>query len=55
MAGTGVDILIMSEWDRVTKRIRDGLKRLGHDIPITGYSFEDNVSLGKRKLDKSTQ
>ena len=49
---SAIDILIMSEWDRVTKRVRNGLERLGHDIPITGYSFDDNIALGKRKLGK---
>lgn len=45
------EILMMSEWDHITKRVLNGLKRIGRDIPITGYSSEDNMSLGKRKPD----
>lgn len=41
--------LKLKEWDNVRENVMAGIRRIGHDIPITGYGFNDNIELGKRK------
>lgn len=31
----------LNEWSIVCPKVLDGLKKLGHDIPITGYTAQD--------------
>lgn len=46
-------ILILSGWDEARRRVKKGLERLGHDIPIVGYGHADEIKMGRRKADGS--
>jgi hypothetical protein len=37
------DTRMSAEWQEVCSQVKQGLKRLGHDIPITAYSAEDEL------------
>lgn len=35
--------MILEEWDKARADVRKGLERLGHDIPLAGYRYEDEL------------
>lgn len=43
---------LLRNWDDTRKRVKKGLEKLGHDIPITGYSMEDDLKVGNHKKSK---
>lgn len=38
-------VLILNEWDHLRYQVKEGLKRLGHDIPLVGYSVMDELKI----------
>lgn len=44
---------LLRNWDDTCKRVKKGLEKLGHDIPITGYCVEEELRVGTRKSKKS--
>ncbi len=37
--------LLLNDWDRLRYQVKEGIKRLGHDIPIVGYSVMDELKI----------
>ena len=37
--------LLLNDWDRLRYQVKEGIKRLGHDIPIVGYSAMDELKI----------
>ncbi len=46
--------LLLNDWDRLRYQVKEGIKRLGHDIPIVGYSAMDELKIaGEKKSRKN--
>lgn len=35
------EVLLQRDWENTCKHVLNGIKKLGHDIPITGYTAAD--------------
>ncbi len=44
--------IFSSEWDKICFQVRLGLNRIGHDIPLTGYTDQEMLKqmTEKRRL-----
>lgn len=38
-------VLILNEWDHLRYQVKEGLERLGHDIPLVGYGVMDELKI----------
>lgn len=45
-------VLMLYGWDDVRKKVPKGIKRLGHDIPITGYGSDGQIGEAGREKEK---
>lgn len=54
-------VLLLNDWDRLRYQVMEGLKRLGHDIPLAGYSVMDELKIagnekrGRKKIKDRTE